>query len=163
MTLPSRHWIGILGPDDLRPSTLPVGHEARHNIDSSRVSGEETLCFFETWRPKWGLIPRSPTFQAGSFNHFSPLRHYDQRCQTHIPDVKCQTSYDATWWILPKAVDPHSEVPSGDQMWHYLVRYLVSRHQPTVYRGRKIMNLPENADPNNTVIINNSNNGRYDL
>ena len=36
---------------------------------SSRVSGEETICFFETWRPEWGSNPRSPTIQAGSFNY----------------------------------------------------------------------------------------------
>ena len=43
--------------------------EALHNIKSSRVSGEETFCFFETWMPEWGLNPPSPTFQAGSLNH----------------------------------------------------------------------------------------------
>ena len=43
--------------------------EVPHNIESLRVSGEETFCFFETWRPEWELNPRSPTFQAGSFNH----------------------------------------------------------------------------------------------
>ena len=43
--------------------------EVPHNIESSRVSGEETFCFFETWRPERSSSPRSPTFQAGSFNH----------------------------------------------------------------------------------------------
>ena len=43
--------------------------EAPHNIEYLRVSGEETFCFFGTWMPKWGSNPRSPTFQAGSFNH----------------------------------------------------------------------------------------------
>ena len=45
--------------------------ETLHNIESLRVNGEETFCFFETWRPEWGSNPRSPTFQAlaGSFNH----------------------------------------------------------------------------------------------
>ena len=42
--------------------------EVHHNIESLRVSGEETFCFFKTWRPGWGSNPRSPTFQ-GSFNH----------------------------------------------------------------------------------------------
>ena len=32
------------------------------------LSGEETLRFFETWRPEWGSNPRSPTLQAVSFN-----------------------------------------------------------------------------------------------
>ena len=41
----------------------------RYNIESLWVSGEETFCFFETWKPEWGSNPRSPTFQAGSFNH----------------------------------------------------------------------------------------------
>ena len=39
-----------------RPST--------QNIESSRVSGKETFCFYETWRPEWGS-----TFQAGIFNY----------------------------------------------------------------------------------------------
>ena len=43
--------------------------EAPHNIESLRVSGEETFCFFEIWRAGWGSNPRSPTFQAGRFNH----------------------------------------------------------------------------------------------
>ena len=42
--------------------------KALHNIESLRVSGEETFCFFETWRSEWGSSPRSPTFQAGGFN-----------------------------------------------------------------------------------------------
>ena len=43
--------------------------EALHNIESLRVSGGETFCFCETWRPEWGSNPSSPIFQAGSFNH----------------------------------------------------------------------------------------------
>ena len=43
--------------------------EAPHNIEYLRVSGEETLCSFETLRPEWGSSPRSPTFQAGNLNH----------------------------------------------------------------------------------------------
>ena len=34
--------------------------EAPHNIKSLQVSGKETCCFFETWKPQWGSIPRSP-------------------------------------------------------------------------------------------------------
>ena len=49
--------------------TLPLSvTEAPHNIESLRVSWEETFCFFETWTPEWGSNARSPTFQAGSFN-----------------------------------------------------------------------------------------------
>ena len=43
--------------------------EAPHNIEFSRVSGEETFCFFETWMPDWGSNPRSQTLQADSFDH----------------------------------------------------------------------------------------------
>ena len=43
--------------------------EVPHNIESLRVSGEKTFVFFETWRPEWGSNTRSPTFQAGCFNH----------------------------------------------------------------------------------------------
>ena len=44
-----------------------------------RVSGEETCCFFETWRPEWGSSPRSPTFQAGSFNHCTRAPPYKEK------------------------------------------------------------------------------------
>ena len=49
--------------------------EAPPNIESLRVSGEETLCFFETWMPERGSDSRSPTFQAGSFNHYT-MAHF---------------------------------------------------------------------------------------
>ena len=39
--------------------------EAPHNLESLRVSGKETVCFFETGRPEWGSNTRSPTFQTG--------------------------------------------------------------------------------------------------
>ena len=63
MTLPSRHRLRNSCHDSLRPSTLP------HNIESLRVTGEEIFYFSGTLRPEWGSNPRSPTFQAGSFNH----------------------------------------------------------------------------------------------
>ena len=44
---------------------------ALHNIQSLRVSGEETLCFFETWMPERETSPRSQTFQAGRLNHYT--------------------------------------------------------------------------------------------
>ena len=69
MTLPSRHMIQNSSPGCLSPSTLPLGHGGPHYIESLRVSGEETFCFFETRRPERGLNPRSPTFQAGNFNY----------------------------------------------------------------------------------------------
>ena len=47
----------------------PWRSEVPHNIDSLRVSGKETFCFFEAWRPEWGSNPRFPTFQLGSLNH----------------------------------------------------------------------------------------------
>ena len=42
---------------------------APHNIKSLRVSGEETFCLFETWRPECDSNPRPPTFYTGSFSH----------------------------------------------------------------------------------------------
>ena len=45
--------------------------EVPHNIEFLRVSGEETFCFFGTWRPEWGSNQRAPNFQAGSFNHWT--------------------------------------------------------------------------------------------
>ena len=43
--------------------------EASHNMQCLLVCGKETFCFFETLMPERGSSPRSPTFQAGSFNH----------------------------------------------------------------------------------------------
>ena len=40
-----------------------------HNIESLRVSVEETFRLFETSRPEWASNPRSPTFKAGSLNY----------------------------------------------------------------------------------------------
>ena len=67
MTLPSRNKIRTLAVWG-RTRYLSVT-EALHNIESLRVSGEETFSFFETWRSERGSNPRSLTFQAGSFNH----------------------------------------------------------------------------------------------
>ena len=46
-----------------------LSRRLHHNIESLRVSGEQTFGFLETWMPERGSNPRSPTFQAGSFNH----------------------------------------------------------------------------------------------
>ena len=44
-------------------------------------------CFFETWRPEWGSNPRSPTFQARSFNHCTrtPAPNLDIIAQVFTP------------------------------------------------------------------------------
>ena len=62
MTLSSKHKMRNSGHGGLRPSTLPLDHRGSPHIESSRVSGEETICLFETSMPE-----RSPTFQAGNF------------------------------------------------------------------------------------------------
>ena len=49
MTLPSRYIIQNSGPGGLRSSMLP---EAPHNIESLRVSVEETFFFIESWMPE---------------------------------------------------------------------------------------------------------------
>ena len=66
MTLPSMHRIRNSSPGGMRPVI-----EAPHNIESLRVSREETF-FFDNWRQEQGSKPRSLTFQAGSSNHRSP-------------------------------------------------------------------------------------------
>ena len=68
MKMPSRHRIRNSSSGGLRPSTLPF-MEALHNTESLRGDGVETFCFFETRIPERGTNSRSPTFQAGSFNH----------------------------------------------------------------------------------------------
>ena len=66
------------------------------------MSGEETFCFSETWRPEWGSNPQSPTFQADSFNHCTraPALYRDRRkskavtiCPTHIQLITCLKSH----------------------------------------------------------------------
>ena len=69
-------WKRLYCPPDtgLEIRALAVWGRARYlsvtdaplNIESLQVSGEETLCFFETCRPEWDSNPRSPTFQADS-------------------------------------------------------------------------------------------------
>ena len=68
--------------------TLPLGHGVT-NSESLRVSGEETFCPFETWRPKWGSNPRSATFQAGSIDHCTRARRlYVMEHNSHFMEVK---------------------------------------------------------------------------
>ena len=62
--------------------------EAPHNIESSRVSGSETVYIFVTRRPVWGSNPVFPTFHAGSFNH-SPRPSMETK----------NTSFNAMWRI----------------------------------------------------------------
>ena len=38
-------------------------------INLFKWARKKHFVFFETWRPEWVSNPRSPTFQAGSFNH----------------------------------------------------------------------------------------------
>ena len=69
MTLPPRHRVRNSSSDGLRPSPLPLGHGGSPQFWIFTIEREETICFLETWRQEWGSNPRSPTFQAGSFNH----------------------------------------------------------------------------------------------
>ena len=92
MTLPSRHRIRNWRPGGLGLNTIPLVTKAPYNIESLRVSGEETFCFFETSRPEWGSNPRSPTFQAGSFNH----------CTRALANIQVIKNWDSgRWWGRP--------------------------------------------------------------
>ena len=81
---------------DLRPSRLPLDHGG---------SPQYWIFTRETWRLKWGSNPRSPTFQAGSFNH----------C-TRAPAICRQDRISLTrvlWWLLRC----HEEHQSGGTWW----------------------------------------------
>ena len=52
MSQPSRQ-----GPHSLKASTLCLSYGGSHNPHSSRVTGDETFCFFETWIPVWAMSP----------------------------------------------------------------------------------------------------------
>ena len=79
------------------------------------VSGEETFCFFETWRPEWGSNPRSPTFQAANLpsKHKTFVQHlYNvyptsstlvQHC-TNIIQMFCV--YASCGVVIPPSRDP---------------------------------------------------------
>ena len=69
MTLPSWHRIRKSSPCCLRRCTLPLGHGGSPHYWIFKSERVRNILFFETWRPEWDLKPRSPTFQAGSFNH----------------------------------------------------------------------------------------------
>ena len=56
-------------PGGLRSSTLPLGHGGSPQYWIITSERRRNIFFFETWRPEWCWNPRSPTFQAGSFNH----------------------------------------------------------------------------------------------
>ena len=73
MTLPSRHRTRNSSPGGLRPSTLPLGHRGSPQYWIFTSEGEGNILFL--WNLKLearaGFEPRSPTFQAGSFNHYT--------------------------------------------------------------------------------------------
>ena len=56
-----------------------------------------------TWRPEWGLNPRSPTFQAGSFNHCTraPTKHAYNYIQTQAghPFARDLCGYPCAWSV----------------------------------------------------------------
>ena len=77
----------------------PWWSEAEHATSRSRrlptilnfyECGEETFCFFETLRPEWDTNTRSPTFQAGSFNHCTRTPPH---IRYKIVNVKLQKHY----------------------------------------------------------------------
>ena len=73
---PSRHSIRNSNPGGLKPSPLYFSvTEALHNIESLRVSREETFYFFEPWIAERGSNRRSPAFQAGSFSIANDSSH----------------------------------------------------------------------------------------
>ena len=64
----------------------------------------ETFCSFEIWRPEWGSNPRSPTFQAGSFNLsilsivycYIGISKYNALCATHTLPLGTGPAYSCT-------------------------------------------------------------------
>ena len=71
MTLPSRHRNRIASPGGLMPSSLHLGHGGFPQYLIFTSERGRNILFIETCRSEWGSNPRSPTFQAGSFNHCS--------------------------------------------------------------------------------------------
>ena len=70
MTLRSKHRIRNSSSGGLRPSTLPIGNggSQQYWIFMSQ-RGRNISFLWNLGRPEWSSKPRSPTFQAGSFNH----------------------------------------------------------------------------------------------
>ena len=68
-TLPYRHRIRNSSPGSLRPSTVYLSvTEAPYNIECER--GRDNL-FLSNLNARAELGPRSPTFQAKRFNHYT--------------------------------------------------------------------------------------------
>ena len=80
------------------------------NIESVRVSGEETCSFFDTWELQWGLNPWSPTFQAGSFNHCTRAPALDEWPITKQP----RDTEPMLGWCWPIVYDAD---PTSTQHW----------------------------------------------
>ena len=68
MTLSSRHRIRNSGPGDLRPSTLPHGHEGSPQYSVLHVDGEKHFCFFQTAETE-NRTPNSSVKGSGA-NHY---------------------------------------------------------------------------------------------
>ena len=67
-----RHMIRNSIPSGLRPSTLHLGHESSPQYWIFTRERGRNFCFFEICMPERGTNSRSPTFQAGNFNHCPP-------------------------------------------------------------------------------------------
>ena len=72
MTLPSRHRTRNSNPGGLRPSMLPVGHEAPHNTEFYEWMGKKHFCFFQTAEtgkrtPSYGVKGSGANHYPGAF------------------------------------------------------------------------------------------------
>ena len=93
-------------------------------------AGKTNLCFFENWMPERGTNPRSPTFQACSFNHCTkapvyymcknPVRKHNIHAALQIQLIKIRSDLGSFfyYWHLDDTSWRHlSEFPVKYQHW----------------------------------------------
>ena len=87
MTLSSTHRILNFSPGGLRSSRLLLDHGEPPQYWIFTNERGRNFSFFETFMSERGTNPRSPSFQAGSFNH----------CTSPPPHVGLLVSWWASW------------------------------------------------------------------
>ena len=93
---PPDTWFDIWALVVWGPARYLLDTEVPHNLESLRVSGEETFCFFETWRPDWGSSPRSPTSkQAALPTAPGPSHKFSNEVKRANQDI-----YDRSTWFI---------------------------------------------------------------
>ena len=86
MTLSSRHRIRNSSPGGLRPSMLPLGHGAPHNIDFHTWMGKKHFCFFQT--AETGNRTSNSGVKGSGANHYPRAPALIVYLNRHVNEMK---------------------------------------------------------------------------